>query len=206
MMNKVAPIVGVSNFVWFPVMEDSKAILTTDDTKMVSFEDGTVGVTITPNVSESKYYASNALRISQNNNTGDTIAIVVASIDKVSEQKIFGYGKGATGVTIKNTGNEAMPAICAWKTSNSDGSYTLHKVGKVILKPFAMEAKTKGENQEYQEVTLEGVTVPMSYKILRDVADVVPNGQDYSVSIESNDPLCSELEKTWFVSGVAGLV
>ncbi|WP_195984075.1 major tail protein [Clostridium sp. D33t1_170424_F3] len=198
----VTPIVGVSDLVLFPVTEDTKTTLTTDDANLIDLSECVVSKAYAPQMAEGDFYSSNKKQKSVKSNKGGTVTYVIPAITPALKERVLGAKKNTAGATVQGSNDVSPEYICAHKVKLTDDVWVLEKYAKVVFATPSEKAETENENINYQTAELVGTVVPLNYEVA--FTGGSKNG-GFLFSVQSDDEKYTDLESAWFTSGTAGI-
>lgn len=198
----VTPILGVSDLVLFPVTEDTKTTLTTDDANLIDLSECVVSKAYAPEMAEGDFYSSNKKQKSVKSNKGGTVTYVIPSITPTLKERVLGAKKNTAGATVQGSNDVSPEYICAHRVKLTDDIYILEKYAKVVFATPSENAETENESVNYQTAELVGTIVPLNYEV--PFAGGNKNGS-FLFSLQSDDERFSSLSTTWFTKGTTGI-
>ena len=162
----------------FAVLENEEPITYTDFERLAP----AVSIGVSTETSEATYEADGQVQeaIAQLSKLSVSIQCQAIGLEKTA--KLLGHRYDAeNGSMVQNAGDRAPYVCLAYARERADGSMRYVKLWKVKFAIPSEEAKTGGSSTEFQDMTIEGVGLPLA------------NG-DYKYNIEANGNNEAEIE------------
>lgn len=151
---------------------------------------------VTVNVATAKNYADDGADSDIHEFVDGTITLEVNKIGSAAAAALLGAHVDANGALVSSAEDQALPVAIGFQSRNANGGYTYTWLYRVTFSVPSDSFRTKGENIEFANPTIEGTFVRMNSALTLDGNEYHP----WRYRADSAEGADSSLIASWFTA------